>query len=93
VVGRGHQFLVRWKGCGADKDKWLAGREVEGCEALEHWLALHPEDERKEGQDGGRFTEDDEEWRPEGSKTVRRERRQAANKRVRMERFRGRNGR
>jgi hypothetical protein len=38
VRGKGHQYLVCWCGWGADKDRWLAGRELADLEALDIWL-------------------------------------------------------
>ena len=38
VRGRGHQFLVRWRGWGAEEDRWLPGRELTDTEALDVWL-------------------------------------------------------
>ena len=40
--GRGHQYLVRWRGEGPEGDTWLPRREVEDCEALDTWLAANP---------------------------------------------------
>lgn len=37
--GRGVQYLVRWCGYGAEEDRWLPGRELQDCEALDIWLA------------------------------------------------------
>jgi hypothetical protein len=42
--GRGRQYLVRWRGEGPEGDTWLPRRELEDCEALDNWLAEHPED-------------------------------------------------
>lgn len=36
-VGRGKRYLVRWVGFGADEDEWLPRRDLEDCEALDHW--------------------------------------------------------
>jgi hypothetical protein len=36
--GRGYQYLVRWTGYGPEHDRWLPGRELEDCEALDKWL-------------------------------------------------------
>ena len=41
--GRGWQYLVRWQGEGSEGDVWLPQREIEDCEALDNWLAEHPE--------------------------------------------------
>ena len=38
IHGRGHQYLVRWCGWGAEEDCWLPGRELEETEALGDWL-------------------------------------------------------
>lgn len=37
-VGRGYQYLVRWRGEGPEEDRWLPRRELEDCEALDIWL-------------------------------------------------------
>jgi hypothetical protein len=37
--GRGKRYLVRWLGYGPEDDRWLPGRELEDCEALDIWLA------------------------------------------------------
>jgi hypothetical protein len=37
--GCGMQYLVRWNGYGPEEDRWLPGREVDDCEALDIWLA------------------------------------------------------
>ena len=37
--GTGWQFLVRWTGYGPEEDRWLPGRELDDCEALDSWLA------------------------------------------------------
>lgn len=36
--GRGYQYLVHWKGYGAEEDRWLPGSELQDCEALDVWL-------------------------------------------------------
>jgi hypothetical protein len=36
--GKGKQYLVRWRGWGAEEDRWLPGRELKDTKALEHWL-------------------------------------------------------
>jgi hypothetical protein len=36
--GKGKQYLVRWRGWGAEEDRWLPGHELKDTEALEHWL-------------------------------------------------------
>jgi hypothetical protein len=37
--GRGDtKYLVRWVGQGPEHDLWLPRREIEDCEALDHWL-------------------------------------------------------
>lgn len=38
VHGRGQQFLVQWKGWGAEEDQWLPGWELADMEALDNWL-------------------------------------------------------
>lgn len=37
--GRGFQYLVRWRGCGPEADVWLAGQELEDCDALQSYNA------------------------------------------------------
>ena len=41
--GRGFQYLVRWRGYGIKHDRWLPGSELQGCAALEDWLASRGE--------------------------------------------------
>ncbi len=36
--GRGKQYLVRWKGFGAEHDEWLPGARVDNLEALDVYL-------------------------------------------------------
>lgn len=43
-IGRGWCYLVRWVGYGPEEDRWLPGREVANCEALDVWLAENPND-------------------------------------------------
>lgn len=38
IRGKGHQYLVRWHGWGAEEDRWLPGRELTDTEALDVWL-------------------------------------------------------
>ena len=38
-VGRGHQFLIRWRGFGPSDDEWLPGRDVRDLAALDKYLA------------------------------------------------------
>jgi len=38
--GRGYQYLVQWTGYGPEHDRWLAGRDLEDCEALDRWIAV-----------------------------------------------------
>ena len=35
--GCGWQFLVRWTGYGPEHDRWLPAKELEDCDALDHW--------------------------------------------------------
>jgi transposase InsO family protein len=48
--GRGHQYLVRWRGEGPEGDKWLPASELEDCEALDRWQTrtspAHEHDQR-----------------------------------------------
>jgi hypothetical protein len=37
--GHGKQYLVQWSGHGDEDLRWLPGREVAECEALDRWLA------------------------------------------------------
>lgn len=37
--GRRVQYLVRWHGYGPEEDRWLPGRELKDCEALDIWSA------------------------------------------------------
>jgi hypothetical protein len=37
--GRGKQYLVQWSGHGNEDLRWLPGRELAECEALDRWLA------------------------------------------------------
>jgi hypothetical protein len=38
ICGKGHQYLVRWHGWGAEEDRWLPGHELTDMEALDVWL-------------------------------------------------------
>jgi hypothetical protein len=43
VHGKGHQYLVRWKGWGLEEDQWISGCELADTEALKLWLdSLQP---------------------------------------------------
>lgn len=42
--GRGWRYLVRWVGYGLEEDRWLPGRELAECEALDVWLKANPAD-------------------------------------------------
>jgi hypothetical protein len=37
--GQGSQYLVWWRGYGPEEDRWLPGRKLSDCEALDIWLA------------------------------------------------------
>ena len=41
--GRGRQFLVCWRGYSQEHDRWLTGSELQGCTALDDWLASRGE--------------------------------------------------
>ncbi len=41
---RGKEFLVRYRGYGAEEDRWLPLRDVDELEALDVWLALKEPD-------------------------------------------------
>lgn len=36
--GRGHQYLVHWRGYGPEADVWVAGRELNGTDILTSYL-------------------------------------------------------
>jgi hypothetical protein len=43
--GRGHQYLVHFRGCGSEDDRWIAaGREMEDNEALDMYQRNNPQD-------------------------------------------------
>ena len=35
--GKGHQYLVRWCGCGSEHDRWISGSVLADCKVLDHW--------------------------------------------------------
>ncbi|KZT19350.1 hypothetical protein NEOLEDRAFT_1183451 [Neolentinus lepideus HHB14362 ss-1] len=41
---RGWQYLMRWSGYDAADNTWLLRHELDDCEALDEWLAQHPQD-------------------------------------------------
>jgi hypothetical protein len=42
-VGKGHRYLVHFKGYGPENDRWIAGRELENNEALEIYWKRNPD--------------------------------------------------
>ena len=42
---KGQEFLVKWEGYDTDDDTWEPRKNVKDAEALDEWLAAHPEDE------------------------------------------------
>jgi Chromo (CHRromatin Organisation MOdifier) domain len=40
-IGRGHRYLVRWKGYGQEDDSWVSGAELKGTHVLDDWLRSH----------------------------------------------------
>ena len=38
--GRGYQYLVQWVGYSPEDDKWLPGRMLEDCKALNWWVEV-----------------------------------------------------
>jgi hypothetical protein len=43
-IGRGYQYLVHFKGCGQEDDRWIAGREMEENEALDIYWKKNPQE-------------------------------------------------
>jgi len=41
-IGRGYRYLVHFKGCGPEDDRWIAGREMENNEALDIYMEKYP---------------------------------------------------
>jgi len=39
--GRGHQYLVRWRGYGPEADVWVPGKELEDTNVLQDYEASH----------------------------------------------------
>jgi len=40
-IGRGHQYRVQFAGWGPEKERWIAGRELEDNEALDlYWKSI-----------------------------------------------------
>ena len=42
-IGKGHRYLVLFKGYGPENDGWIAGRELENNEALEKYWKQNPD--------------------------------------------------
>ena len=42
-IGRGHRYLVHFKGYGPENDRWIAGRELENNHALDIYLKNNPD--------------------------------------------------
>ena len=43
-IGRGHRYLVHFKGYGPESDRWISGRELDKNEALDIYWANNPDD-------------------------------------------------
>jgi hypothetical protein len=41
--GRGHQYLVRWRGYGPEADVWVPGKELKDTNVLQEYSATHKE--------------------------------------------------
>lgn len=49
--GRGHQYLVRWRGYGPEADVWVPRKELEDTDVLNLYLHDHPFSETPSSQD------------------------------------------
>jgi hypothetical protein len=45
--GRGHQYLVRWRGYGPEADVWVPGKELDGTHVLQEYITSHADEETR----------------------------------------------